>query len=380
MSNIDLNLDTICNLRKRQQLFAMPSFRATPISPYPTYTQRQLDMRRKFEILQYPNNRLNTRTNNLTKKSLFAQAITGKYQKQSYAPIHTDTVRYTYDPLFKLDSVNIDRTTEFPVPECPTDDLIQTPTSSSDVPGPIIKLYKDPTVPLYNYANSSVENYAITDVDNQVLWKTNTIGENTTSLSTITVINSDLVLEPANDTTMASIMITDKINVDRYTYSLQIPIGVYFKGTYKGTTPKEFAELKLSFSNVNFNPQVVFANNPIETNRIIEYSIDNGNISEITFDVPANGENFSGSLYTGMLTISNMELYTEPGYIYDFNILADVKFTQDNINDFSNNYDFSYGVKFNMTEASKKSEIGCTITTDPSENERLPLRVTGQLA
>ena len=45
MSTIDLNIETICKLRKRQQLFAMPSFRATIVSPYPTYTEQQLNMK-----------------------------------------------------------------------------------------------------------------------------------------------------------------------------------------------------------------------------------------------------------------------------------------------------------------------------------------------
>ena len=66
MPTTDLNLDTICNQRKRQMLFNVPPIRYNPISPYSGnvyITQSKLDMRRKAEILQYNANKTNTKTN-----------------------------------------------------------------------------------------------------------------------------------------------------------------------------------------------------------------------------------------------------------------------------------------------------------------------------
>ena len=119
MSNVSMNLDLMCELRKqRQSLFAMPSFRATPISPYPEYTKEQLDMRRKAEILKYAGNRMNTKTNDLTKTGRFTQIITGKYQSRSYTTTYKENVSYTYDEKLDLNSVIIERVPVFSVVDC----------------------------------------------------------------------------------------------------------------------------------------------------------------------------------------------------------------------------------------------------------------------
>ena len=151
MANINMDLPTICNLRKRQQLFAMPSFRATPISPYNgTITQTQLDMRRKAEILKYAGNRMNTKTNSLTKQQRYNQVISGKYQSRPYITTYTDTVTYVYDKQLDMEIPIITHTPVLsnPDPDCPLDDMIPVPTSSSDVPGPIIQLYNDSSIQL----------------------------------------------------------------------------------------------------------------------------------------------------------------------------------------------------------------------------------------
>lgn len=377
MSTIDLNIETICKLRKRQQLFTMPSFRATVVSPYPTYTEEQLNMRRKVEILQYANNRLSTRTNNLTKKERYAQVISGKYQPKAYTTTYTETVRYIYDKLLDISNIVIERTPVYSNPECPLDDSIPTPTSSSDVPGPIINLYKDNNVPLYNYANTTNNNiYAITDFVDTDLWKLQFIQENTFGTNSIKTIDVDTFETTATDITLASIYITDKISNSRYIFEFQIPVGFYFYGKYKGTNPVTLTNIQLTIPSDGFNPQVIFTDNPVQTNRIVTFHADNTNISNMSFDVPNEGKDFSGSLYAGMLKISNIELLTEPGYIYDLNILTDVILTQDISKQFAANYDFYYGVSYNITESNKKVENGCTINTNFSSNPLLPIQFT----
>jgi hypothetical protein len=381
MSNIDLNLETICKLRKRQQLFAMPSFRATVVSPYPAYTQQQLDMRRKVEILQYPNNKLSTRTNNLTKKELYAQIISGKIQPKSYTTTYIETIRYEYDKVLDKDFVFIDRTPVYSNPECPLDDLIQTPTSSSDVPGPIINLYKDNNIPLYNYANSiNNDIYAITDNIDNDLWKLNFMPENTFALRSIQTTESGTYETNAADTTLASVYITNHILDSRYTFEFQIPVGFYFYGIYKeGTNPVELTNIHLTIPFNGFNPQVLFAENPVKTNRTVTFHTDSANVSDISFDVPNAGQDFSGSLYAGMLKITNIDLFTEPGYVYDLNIITDITLQQDVLNTLSANYDFYYGLSYNRTDINKKVETGCTINTSYSSNPFLPIKFTNTL-
>ena len=380
MSNIDLNIETICKLRKRQQLFTMPSFRATVVSPYPAYTEQQLNMRRKAEILEYANNRLSTRTNNLTKKEKYAQIVSGKYQPKPYTTTYVETVGYRYDNVTDTNQVVIERTPVFSNPECPFDDSIPTPTSSSDVPGPIINLYKDNNIPLYNFANSKNNDiYAITDVIVTDMWKLNFIPENTFALNSIKTTELGTYETTATDTNLASAYITNKILDSRYIFEIQIPIGFYFYGIYKGSSPTTLNNIHLTIPSNGFNPQVIFVENPVETNRIVSFHADTANISDMSFNVPNTGENFSGSLYAGMLKITNIELFTEPGYIYDINIITDIVLEQDTLNNLSANYDFYYGLSYNITEPNKKVENGCTINTNYSSNPLLPIKYANTL-
>ena len=103
------------------------------------YTQRQLDMRRKYEILQYRNN--GNVSANITKKQQFSKLITNKTR-------FTKTVKT--EDSFVIYSTN----------SCPDDETVVVPTTSSDVPGPSVMLYYEPNVPLYNYGSNNL-NYAI---------------------------------------------------------------------------------------------------------------------------------------------------------------------------------------------------------------------------
>ena len=105
-------------------------------SPYTTYTKYQLDMRRKAEILKYNKN---NKTNKMTKAQEWSSIVNGN------GPVNQSRINAI------INNNN---------PECPDDLLIPTPTSSSDIPGPIINLVYDETVPLYNY-NKNTDAYTI---------------------------------------------------------------------------------------------------------------------------------------------------------------------------------------------------------------------------
>ena len=123
MANILL---TCTNQRRQRQRFflheAGSETRYDITSPYMydssgvlIYTPRDLDMRRKTEILRYQNS-----TNNVSRRSKFA---------------YLSSVSNTMSRA------------------CPRS-LVPTSTTACDVPGPPIMLYYDPTVPLYNYQNA----------------------------------------------------------------------------------------------------------------------------------------------------------------------------------------------------------------------------------
>lgn len=106
----------------------IPPTRITTLSPYPTYSRAQLDMRRKIEILKYQNVTTNTKTNNFSKKQQWSMLVNGVTKNASQATISGNAVS-----------------------QCLLDDLIPTLSSSCDVPGSSIVLQYDPSIPLYNY-------------------------------------------------------------------------------------------------------------------------------------------------------------------------------------------------------------------------------------
>lgn len=143
MSNI------FCTDISRRRFFALnnqPSVRFELTSPYPIYTSKELNMRRKVEILKYSNNAQNSKTNNFTKKEIWSRLAKGNVEKKSQYEIEKIELRLKEEK------------------EC---DKIPTSTTSCDVPGPPIMLYYDPSVPLYNY--NQQRNYAISNDDEVIL-------------------------------------------------------------------------------------------------------------------------------------------------------------------------------------------------------------------
>jgi hypothetical protein len=114
----DVSLCIALNTRRMVLQMTAPLARLTPITPYTgTITQYDLDMRRKTEILQYKKNASSSDI------SRYATAMRGQ----------------------KVINCNEDRTKP-------------TPTSSCDVPGPVVILKYNSKIPLYNYA-LNVGNY-----------------------------------------------------------------------------------------------------------------------------------------------------------------------------------------------------------------------------
>jgi len=142
---IDAFFAQICLNRRNAQLTNVPPPRYDnlAVSPYLLenggFTREVLDMRRKSEILTYNSNRL-LKVNSMTKSQ--------KYETLVKTPI-------TNVPVYKN--------------QCFTDEkgnLIKTPSSSCDVPGDIIMLYNDVTVPLYMFSDGNTTKAITANQDN----------------------------------------------------------------------------------------------------------------------------------------------------------------------------------------------------------------------
>jgi len=333
MSVVDICMNSICEQRRKQMLYTVSPMRYTPLSPYvqfPQYTQKQFDMRRKAEILQYSAAKSNTKTNNFTKSQKWSQLIRGISQSRSYTTVYqrnqtTDicdniidvpytyddtsgnTYRRTFDELYTKINATAD---------CSMNDLIPTPTSSSGIPGPIEYLVRDVKVPLYNYA-SNTDNYSILQSENTDMWSVYT----TNDLSFLS--NSQMKL--------MTLVIREKVDQYSYTCSLNVPISIYVEGNTTTSTPLSFSDLSLNINSVSLrvvynNSDVTLQKSPVfQINNIVLPSVNNTATAAPTsaylnYDVSMNSYAYSYSIqkYVGVLSISNIYLFTEPGYIYDF--------------------------------------------------------------
>ena len=134
-----MSISAICQQRLQAQLNNKPPPRnELQQSPYELgFTKFQLDMRRKVEVLEYNSAKQNTKTNNPTRSQRWSGFI------RNGSGVSQDIINKIANNVQPADQL------------CPNDRFIPKPTSSSNVPGPIIDLVYDPNVPLYNYKENA---------------------------------------------------------------------------------------------------------------------------------------------------------------------------------------------------------------------------------
>ena len=330
---IDLNLNTICQQRKKNILYSVPPQRFNPTNPYiefPQYRKHDLDMRRKAEILKH--NKSSTKTNNLTKSQKWSLIANGTGQKQSYSSTvlnqfdtsgnytkiivnYPDTYTVSllpigidiYGNIVNIPIYNVVKGTLPENLEC----SIPKPTSSSDVPGPITDLYLDNKVPLYNYATNN-RSYAIINPDLTTKWNT---------FTTIDILFNNKV-----NNKLCTLKIQNNIDEYAYTYTIQTPISLYLHGVlddyYINSNNINVPNNTLSIDNISV---IAYYNNSIVQFQKVPNITNVSSFSDVNFDISMNpimtGSNtFTMQIYLGMLTISNLYLYTQPGYLYDIDL------------------------------------------------------------
>ena len=353
MSTLNVSLADICAQRKKQMLFTIPPPRTTIIdkSPYPQYSQSEINMRRKAEILKYTPNKQSTQTNSITKNGRFSQIMTNRNRVDLTATPNNTT--------------------------CPENDIIYTSSVSSGVPGPPIDLYLDNSVPLYNYVKENTLS-GISDVATLEKWL-------------YIPVEQDTIFNDDDTNLLFSLNITNSIDLPKYTYNVNVPIGFNISGIKlnDNDTIYEYKNILISLDTaVPFEVSIKYNNNYVQNvSPIVSYSYNSSNLTSFSFDISNNANQFSASLYAGILNISNIGLFTEPGYVYDFYIKPkfNIKIGDGNTNitsTFNVEYDISYGAIMNLSENITSDVSNCVLLTEPSEKSYVPFtfeNVTGPI-
>ena len=314
----DFSLTCTNQRKQRSQFFFFEGgakSRFTPICPYVKdssgnliNTPRDLDMRRKAEILKY------------------VKPQNGNVSKNKYAQLATATKKNRNKVI------------------CPTD-YTPKPTSSSDVPGKIINLYEDPNVPLYNYfpiteqfkfQNIKYDNFKrLYDIfSNQNVNSGNGLYETLTSI---------VILNP---------------NTNQFSFNFTIPISLNYSATYNNTTyvtqEGEFTALESPSNNIvpipaginykitNANLSVISATMEIKYSDSIIQTIDATYNSEpnqptdlrssivtqsMDFVESSDGK-IESTTYLGNLYFNNVVLQTVSQYVYSINIKMNIGYAE----------------------------------------------------
>jgi hypothetical protein len=324
------DLKSICYQRIQNQLYNVPPVRITPSNPYQTQQQilganydfnifnNKLNMRRKAEVLSYKKTQ---QTSGITKKEMYSKIT---------------------NPTFGNKILT-----------CPNDTSIPTASSACDVPGPITYIFKDNSVPLYNYA-SNTESYAITNSGLTDEWKFYPI--------------PDILLKPyistAAEKTIARIIVSDYIESSYLTFNFSIPIAIYASGR-----DDLYNNFDISF-NISNPPicHIYFSNNLITTvNPVITYPNNTVSIHGSSINTV-----YSAYIYYGMITVSNLKLYTDPGFVYDIRMTLPMNILTSNSNVASNSV---FGIYCNLSQDSYNSIISTTTNSYSPKN----CTINGQL-
>lgn len=267
-------LKNVCRQSRGKKLFNIPSTRLElQQSPYNQYTTRQLDMRRKVEILKYSSNRISTQTNNLTKSQKWANSVSG---------------------------ITSNITSSAIVQDCK---VLPTLSSSCDIPGPIFLLYEDANVPLYNFRKPQ-NAYSIYPDAELLKWSNQVKNNVYISSNTDEIINTVFTRLPSESSV--------------YIFTIQIPLFIYFEANRSNTISKK---LELFINSIEI--RIYYNDSKIST-----YDVTS-QIPKYTFTNPEL--NFNTLIkFIGNIKCGDIKLYNEKQYIYDIKLYVNYSLISDN--------------------------------------------------
>jgi hypothetical protein len=320
------NVNDICNTptylnaieqRKQLQLLNVPPPRYDNLAKNPYqklnpatglfFTQYEISMRRKAEILTYNSLLSSTQTNNLTRSQKWSKLVQNRQISQSY--------------LQKYQQSN----GQIQLPTCPP-----TPSTSCGVPGPLVYISKDPNVPLYNYLNDVLTApYSIQVPE-----------VNTNVFEYYSTTDSYCPTSPMTNYQYApcsTVRLITPINPN-YTFSMNIPLSVYVEAdvSYNGIqvqyTDPSAVTLWLSSASI----QVMYSTSATQITSTPVYSLSGDYMPNHPMVISVNNmtiyprtniqsqnpekNRFFVYAYFGVLNISNVVLPCQPDYIYDIKL------------------------------------------------------------
>lgn len=288
------NCTTLNQNRRNGLQFNIPPPRYTPVNPYEQgFTQQQLDMRRKAEILQYNK----TSNGKMTKKQAWVTLVRGATQRKQYSSYY---IRQLQEGSLNLDEY------------CPNDKYLPTSSKKSGIPGPEITLFLDPTVPLYHY-NTTQTAYGIENIDEQTQDKW--------------LVNYDTNVTDNNLQNIFTMNIRPSIDENVYIYSFTTSVGLFISGN----TLQEDGKFTLNIPQGNLSVVVTYGGQTVPLVYTPTVTFSPNFVFSISGEIMSSPATFAGRVYMGEVTFSNIWLNTYPKSTYDFFINYIPSYTLTNI-------------------------------------------------
>jgi hypothetical protein len=293
-------LSDMCLQREKKQQLHIPISRYEVESPYTTtaYTQFDLDMRRKAEILKYANNTSSNKTNDLTQKQKWSFFVNNKSKlkvPKTFVSFYNRDLNETYQTFYKIKTLDNG---------CPNT-IIKTNSTAANVPGNI-DLYLDESVPLYKYKKETI-NYGILNE----AYPYNILSNYESNKFLLNGSTSNIIhlytLKPQSDNTIVDI---------------NFPIALYINGVIKTTSLRREGNIYIPNNSINLSS---FDGNLSFNNSVTSSLTANIQASNVNFDVSFNysketNKDFTGIIYLQNVSINNINLNSTSDYVYDIGI------------------------------------------------------------
>ena len=322
------DITILCNQRSTWLANRTPQVRFELISPYEgtNFTQKQFNMRRKAEILKYSGPRSAQQSNKLPKKVNLAYALSGR--------------------LNKISATQIDSCGNYF--NCADQQGKPTPTSNSDIPGPVEYIYLDDAVPLYNYITGN-RAYPSDKILESEFWSVEA--------------NADRLIPYNTETSLFALHIKDNIDAATYRYSFGTPIAICCSGNIINNG---FAKINPIRVNVNYIAvKVLFSGTVVQT-KVLSPSF-----SDLVFDVSGYVGTFVANQYVGYLNVNGLVLATSPGYHYDIQLLARYTISGQGISYFSSVSAYMFANVSTLNNAVSNCHIRSEASVVPNEGFRI---------
>jgi hypothetical protein len=276
---------------------SIPHVRRDITSPYPANTQFELDMRRKAEILKY------------------------NYQSSKVGKT-TRAQRWT---ILNNNATAFNRNNRCIVPD---NQIIYTPSTSSDVPGPMIQLYEDPSIPLYKFIGKQQDEpeNVFPYPDYTELFNVFPNYHPTFQKSKTSGVADIILINPTKTYYIAEFMTPFAITIQgvKTPVTQNNPIDVTY---IKVSIIPQGIPFSLFYSDASVNLLT-----PPTTKLYQKSTVTDVSFVEMVIDVSNTSGSFYASQYVGNVKTTNVNMLSQKQYVYSLNYLF-----QYNIEEYNSN-------------------------------------------